>query len=147
MTNETNEYTEAYAAALNVPTNNDITHDTLVAFRTEINRLRMEIESLRVNTVQLAELAFGGEKFDRWFDDRFGDSLTELVDNQVRETVENVVDEDYINDKVDLSSHEVSDYIDPDYIVSRMLEGSEFSDKVEEIVNDALDSIEVQLVR
>jgi len=147
MTNETNEYTEAYAAALGVATDSNITHDTLVAFRTEINRLRMEIESLRVNTVQLAELAFGGEKFDRWFDDRFGDSLTELVDNQVRETVENVVDEDYINDKVDLSSHEVSDYIDPDYIVSRMLEGSEFSDKVEEIVNDALDSIEVQLVR
>lgn len=147
MTNETNEYTEAYAAALGVATGNDITHDTLVAFRSEINRLRMEIESLRVNTVQLAELAFGEEKFGKWFDDRFGDSLTELVDNQVRETVEHVVDEEYVNDKVDLSNHDISDYIDPDYIIGRMLEGSEFSDKVEEIVNDALDSIEVQLVR
>ena len=147
MTNETNEYTEAYAAALGVATDSDITHDTLAAFRSEINRLRMEIESLRVNTVQLAELAFGEEKFNRWFDDRFGDSLTNLVDNQVRETVEHVVDEEYVNDKVDLSNHDISDYIDPDYIIGRMLEGSEFSDKVEEIVNDALDSIEVQLVR
>jgi len=146
MTNETNGYTEAYAAALRVATD-ESNYDAIAELRSEINRLRAEVETLRVNTVELAEIAFGNGKFDRWFDDRFGDSLTELVENQVRENVEDLVDEDYINDKVDLSQHDISDHIDPDYIITRMLEGSEFSDKVEEMINDALDSIEVQLVR
>jgi hypothetical protein len=88
MTNETNEYTEAYAAALGVATDSKITHDTLVAFRTEINFLRREVEGLRVTVAELTTIALGDDKFDRWFDDKFGDSLTTLVEEQVRETIE-----------------------------------------------------------
>jgi hypothetical protein len=70
MTNETNEYTEAYAAALGVATDSKITHDTLVAFRTEINFLRREMEGLRVTVAELTTIALGDDKFDKWFDDK-----------------------------------------------------------------------------
>jgi hypothetical protein len=147
MTNETNEYTEAYAAALGVATDSKITHDTLVAFRTEINILRREVEGLRVTVAELTTIALGDEKFDKWFDTRFGDSLTDLVDNQVRVTIENVVDDDYIEKRIDLGNYNLNDYIDTDDIAREVIESDKIQDKIEEIVNDAIDGIEVQLVR
>lgn len=147
MTNETNEYTEAYAAALSVATDSKITHDTLVAFRTEINFLRQEIEGLRMTVVELTTIALGDEKFNKWFDDRFGDSLTDLVDNQVRVTIENVVDDDYIEERIDLGNYNLNDYIDTDDIAREVIESDKIQDKIEEVVNDAIDGIEVQLVR
>jgi hypothetical protein len=105
MANETNEYTEAYAAALGVATDSKITHDTLVAFRTEINFLRQEVEGLRVTVAELTTIALGDEKFDKWFDTRFGDSLTTLVEEQVRETIEDVVDDSYIEERIDLGNY------------------------------------------
>jgi polyhydroxyalkanoate synthesis regulator phasin len=147
MANETNEYTEAYAAALGVATDSKITHDTLVAFRTEINFLRREVEGLRVTVAELTTIALGDDKFDRWFDDKFGDSLTTLVEEQVRENVESIVDDNYIEERIDLGNYNVNDYIDTDSIAREVIESDKIQDKIEEIVNDALDSIEVQLVR
>jgi hypothetical protein len=89
----------------------------------------------------------GDEKFDKWFDTRFGDSLTDLVDNQVRVTIENVVDDDYIEKRIDLGNYNLNDYIDTDDIAREVIESDKIQDKIEEIVNDAIDSIEVQLVR
>jgi len=112
-----------------------------------IAAMRREVESLRVVVSELAALALGNDKFDKWFDDRFGDSLTNLVDEQVRETVENVVDDDYIERHFDLSNYDLNDHIDVDAIARQVIESSEIQDKMEEIVNDAIDNIEVQLVR
>ena len=150
MTNETSEYTEAYAAAaaaLGVATDSKITHDTLVAFRTEINFLRREVEGLRVTVAELTTIALGDDKFDKWFDNRFSDSLTTLVEEQVRENVESIVDGDYIENLFDLGHFDVNSYVDTDSIAREVIESDKIQDKIEEIVNDALDSIEVQLVR
>ena len=147
MTNETNEYTEAYAAALGVATDSKITHDTLVAFRTEINFLRREVEGLRVTVAELTTIALGDDKFDKWFDGKFGDSLTTLVEEQVRETIEDVVDDSYIEERIDLGNYNVNDYVDTDSIAREVIESDKIQDKIEEIVNDAIDGIEVQLVR
>jgi hypothetical protein len=122
MTNETSEYTEAYAAALGVATDSKITHDTLVAFRTEINFLRREMEGLRVTVAELTTIALGDDKFDKWFDDKFGDSLTTLVEEQVRETIEDVVDDNYIEERIDLGNYNVNDYIDTDSIAREVIE-------------------------
>ena len=147
MTNETDEYTEAYAAALGVATDSKITHDTLVAFRTEINFLRREVEGLRVTVAELTTIALGDDKFDRWFDDKFGDSLTTLVEDQVRENVESIVDGDYIENLFDLGNFDVNSYVDTDSIAREVIESDKIQNKIEEIVNDAIDGIEVQLVR
>jgi hypothetical protein len=40
-----------------------------------------------------------------------------------------------------------TDYIDTDSIAREVIESDKIQDKIEEIVNDAIDSIEVQLVR
>jgi hypothetical protein len=89
----------------------------------------------------------GDDKFNKWFDDRFDDSLTTLVEEQVRETVENVVDGDYIESHFDLGNFDVNSYVDTDSIAREVIESDKIQNKIEEIVNDALDGIEVQLVR
>jgi hypothetical protein len=78
---------------------------------------------------------------------RFGDSLTTLVEEQVRETIESVVDDSYIEERIDLGNYNVNDYVDTDSIAREVIESDKIQDKIEEIVNDAIDSIEVQLVR
>jgi hypothetical protein len=78
---------------------------------------------------------------------KFGDSLTTLVEEQVRENVESIVDDDYIEERIDLGNYNVNDYIDTDSIAREVIESDKIQNKIEEIVNDALDSIEVQLVR
>jgi len=130
-----------------VATDSKITHDTLVAFRTEINFLRREVEGLRVIVAELTTIALGDDKFDRWFDDKFGDSFTTLVEDQVRENVESIVDGDYIENLFDLGNFDVNSYVDTDSIAREVIESDKIQNKIEEIVNDAIDSIEVQLVR
>jgi hypothetical protein len=54
---------------------------------------------------------------------------------------------DYIEERIDLGNYNVNDYIDTDSIAREVIESDKIQNKIEEIVNDALDSIEVQLVR
>jgi hypothetical protein len=61
--------------------------------------------------------------------------------------IESVVDDDYIEERIDLGNYNVNDYIDTDSIAREVIESDKIQDKIEEIVNDALDGIEVQLVR
>jgi hypothetical protein len=49
--------------------------------------------------------------------------------------------------RIDLGNYNVNDYVDTDSIAREVIESDKIQDKIEEIVNDALDSIEVQLVR
>ena len=65
----------------------------------------------------------------------------------MRETIEDVVDDSYIEERIDLGNYNVNDYIDTDSIAREVIESDKIQNKIEEIVNDALDSIEVQLVR
>jgi hypothetical protein len=78
---------------------------------------------------------------------RFGDSLTTLVEEQVRENVESIVDDTTSRNRFDLGNFDVNSYVDTDSIAREVIESDKIQDKIEEIVNDALDSIEVQLVR
>ena len=121
---------------------------------TEVNDLqetlaamRREVEHLRVVVSELAAIALGDDKFNKWFDDRFGTSLTDLVEEQVRETIEDIVDDSYIEERFDMSNYDLNDYIDTDAIARQVIESDTIQDKMEEIVNDAIDGIEVQLVR
>jgi hypothetical protein len=54
---------------------------------------------------------------------------------------------DYIEERIDLGNYNVNDYIDTDSIAREVIESDKIQDKIEEIVNDAIDGIEVQLVR
>jgi hypothetical protein len=61
--------------------------------------------------------------------------------------LKSVVDDDYIEERIDLGNYNVNDYIDTDSIAREVIESDKIQDKIEEIVNDAIDGIEVQLVR
>jgi hypothetical protein len=61
--------------------------------------------------------------------------------------LKSVVDDSYIEERIDLGNYNVNDYIDTDSIAREVIESDKIQDKIEEIVNDALDGIEVQLVR
>ena len=128
-------------------TTNEENYERIAQLKLIIADLRREVEGLRVTVAELTTIALGDDKFNKWFDDRFDDSLTTLVEEQVRETVENVVDEDYINDKVDLGNFDVDSYVDTDAIAREVIESDKIDERINEIVNDALDGIEVQLVR
>jgi hypothetical protein len=54
---------------------------------------------------------------------------------------------DYIEERIDLGNYNVNDYVDTDSIAREVIESDKIQNKIEEIVNDAIDSIEVQLVR
>jgi hypothetical protein len=61
--------------------------------------------------------------------------------------LKSVVDDSYIEERIDLGNYNVNDYIDTDSIAREVIESDKIQDKIEEIVNDAIDGIEVQLVR
>ena len=126
---------------------NEENYESIAQLKLIISELRQEVEGLRSTVAQLTTIALGDEKFDKWFDDRFGTSLTDLVEEQVRETIEDVVDDSYIEERFDLGNYNVNDYIDTDDIARQVIESDTIQDKIEEIVNDAIDNIEVQLVR
>ena len=148
MTNENNEYAEAYAEALGVSTSSiDLTNDTLAALRSEINQLRAEILGLRENAVELAGIAFNEQRYGEWFEANFVERLDDMVETMVREKVEYMVDDDYINSRVDLSEHDVAEYVDTDAIARDVLNDSGIEDKIEEMINDAIDGLEVQITR
>jgi hypothetical protein len=126
---------------------NEENYESIAQLKLIISELRQEIEGLRMTVAELTTIALGDEKFDTWFDNRFGTSLTDLVENQVRETIEDVVDDSYIEERFDMSNYDLNDYIDTDEIARQVIESDKIQDKIEEIVNDAIDGIEVQLVR
>lgn len=128
-------------------TTNEENYESIAQLKLLIADLRREVESLRVTVAELTTIALGDDKFDKWFDDKFGDSLTTLVEEQVRENVESIVDDDYIEAHFNLGNFDVNNYVDTDSIAREVIESYKIQDKIEEIVNDALDSIEVQLVR
>ena len=126
---------------------NEENYESIAQLKLLIADLRREVEGLRVTVAELTTIALGDDKFDRWFDNKFGDSLTTLVEEQVRENVESIVDGDYIEERIDLGNFDVNSYVDTDSIAREVIESDKIQDKIEEIVNDALDGIEVQLVR
>lgn len=126
---------------------NEENYESIAQLKLYIAELRQEVEGLRSTVAQLTTIALGDDKFNKWFDDRFGTSLTDLVEEQVRETIEDVVDDSYIEERFDLGNYNINDYIDTDDIARQVIESDKIQDKIEEIVNDALDGIEVQLVR
>ena len=46
-----------------------------------------------------------------------------------------------------MGNYNVNDYVDTDSIAREVIESDKIQNKIEEIVNDAIDGIEVQLVR
>lgn len=146
MTNENNEYAEAYAAALGAATN-ESNYDAVAELRSEINRLCAEVQGLRENAAELAGIAFNEQRYGEWFEANFVERLDDMVETMVREKVEYMVDDDYINSRVDLSEHDVSEYVDTDAIARDVLSDSGLEDKIEEMINDAIDGLEVQITR
>lgn len=128
-------------------TTNEENYESIAQLKLNIAALRQEIEGLRLTVSELTTIALGDEKFDKWFDTRFGDSLTTLVEDQVRETIEDIVDDDYIEKRIDLGNYNLNDYIDTDDIAREVIESDKIQDKIEEVVNDAIDNIEVQITR
>ncbi len=126
---------------------NEENYESIAQLKLLIADLRREVEGMRVTVAELTTIALGNEKFDKWFDDRFGDSLTTLVEEQVRENVQNIVDGDYIEAHFDLGNFDVNSYVDTDSIAREVIESDKIDERINELVNDALDSIEVQLVR
>jgi hypothetical protein len=128
-------------------TTNEENYESIAQLKLLIADLRREVEGMRVTVAELTTIALGNEKFDKWFDDRFGDSLTTLVEEQVRENVQNIVDGDYIEAHFDLGNFDVNSYVDTDSIAREVIESDKIDEKINELINDALDGIEVQLVR
>jgi hypothetical protein len=126
---------------------NEENYESIAQLKLIIADLRREVEGMRVTVAELTTIALGDDKFNKWFDDRFGDSLTNIVEEQVRENVQNIVDGDYIESHFDLGNFDVNSYVDTDSIAREVIESDKIQNKIEEIVNDALDGIEVQLVR
>ena len=126
---------------------NEENYESIAQLKLLIADLRREVEGMRVTVAELTTIALGNEKFDKWFDDRFGDSLTTLVEEQVRENVQNIVDGDYIEAHFDLGNFDVNSYVDTDSIAREVIESDKIDEKINELINDALDGIEVQLVR
>jgi hypothetical protein len=126
---------------------NEENYESIAQLKLIIADLRREVEGMRVTVAELTTIALGDDKFNKWFDDRFGDSLTNIVEEQVRENVQNIVDGDYIENHFDLGNFDVNSYVDTDAIAREVIESDKIDERINEIVNDALDGIEVQLVR
>ena len=121
----------------------------IIELEAKAQDLQSMLNSLQATVVNITEMAFVESKFADWFDENYNDHF----DNAVRETIDRVVDDSYIEDRIDASqfADQILYHLDVSGIVDDVVEHSKFErcveEKVNDAVNEAMDSIEVQLVR
>ena len=121
----------------------------IIELEAKAQELQSMLNSLQATVVNVTEIAFVESKFADWFDEKYNDHF----DNAVRETIDNVVDDSYIENRIDVShfADQILYHLDVSGIVDDVVEHSKFErcieEKINDAVNEAMDSIEVQLVR
>jgi len=123
-------------------------HREIASLKELINNLRnAEIKHLQETVQTTLQMTFVDAKFDAWFSSRFEDSMTDMMNTAIDDRVDeqfitDLTDFDYIEERV-LNSLDTSSMVDAveNLIIDKI------SDMIDEKIEEALDNLEVQLVR